>query len=108
MAKGYPSRKRARKAYWRGVKTARTGRGINPYRNPVLKELFERGRANPGGGAGIRPKAESDALRAPSTARPAQRDPFSSRGRERGGGGGGSSGGGGGRGPRDPMSRRRF
>jgi hypothetical protein len=44
MAKGYPSRKRARKAYWRGVKVAKTGRGMNPYRHPVLKELFDRGR----------------------------------------------------------------
>ena len=45
MAKGYPSRKRARKAYWRGVKVARTGRGRNPYLHPVLKNLFERGRS---------------------------------------------------------------
>ena len=44
MAKGYPSRKRARKAYWRGVKVARTGRGRNPYLHPILKDLFERGR----------------------------------------------------------------
>jgi hypothetical protein len=54
MAKGYPSRKRTRKAFERGVKTARTGKGFNPYRNPVLKELFERGRGRAGGlgGAG--------------------------------------------------------
>jgi len=45
MAKGYPSRKRARKAYWRGVKVARTGRGRNPYLHPILKDLFERGRS---------------------------------------------------------------
>jgi hypothetical protein len=103
MAQGYPSRKRARKAYWRGVKTARTGRGINPYRNAVLKALFERGRANPGGGAGLRPKGELDTLGAPSASppRPAPRDPFSRSGR-----GGGS--GGGRRDPRDPMPRRRF
>ena len=43
MAKGYPSRQRARKAYWRGVKTAKTGRGMNPYQHPILHALFERG-----------------------------------------------------------------
>jgi hypothetical protein len=53
MAKGYPSRKRTRKAFERGVKTARTGKGFNPYRNPVLKELFERGRGRAGGLGGI-------------------------------------------------------
>jgi hypothetical protein len=47
MAKGYPSRHRAQKAFWRGVKTAKTGRGINPYRNEYLKKLFERGKLNP-------------------------------------------------------------
>jgi hypothetical protein len=54
MAKGYPSRKRTRKAFERGVKTAKTGKGFNPYRNAVLKELFERGRGRIGGlgGAG--------------------------------------------------------
>jgi hypothetical protein len=46
MAKGYPSRSRARKAYLRGVKAAKTGRGINPYRNARLKDLFDRGRNN--------------------------------------------------------------
>src|SRR5258705_13661582 len=83
MARGYPSRKRAQKAYWRGVKTARTGRGINPYRNSVLKELFERGRANPGGGgAGLRPKSESPAAPLSASTRSPQRDSLS-RGRER-------------------------
>jgi hypothetical protein len=59
MAKGYPSRKRARKAYWRGVKVARTGRGRNPYLHPILKDLFERGKSKapsrgvPQGGARI-------------------------------------------------------
>jgi hypothetical protein len=48
MAKGYPSRHRAQKAFWRGVRVATTGRGINPYRNPFLKKLFERGKLNPG------------------------------------------------------------
>src|SRR3954469_17818677 len=46
MAKGYPSRGRARKAYMRGVKAAKTGRGLNPYRNERLKVLFDRGREN--------------------------------------------------------------
>jgi len=46
MAKGYPSRSRARKAYMRGVKAAKTGRGLNPYRNERLKVLFDRGREN--------------------------------------------------------------
>ena len=46
MAKGYPSRSRARKAYMRGVKAAKTGRGLNPYRNARLKVLFDRGRDN--------------------------------------------------------------
>jgi hypothetical protein len=104
MARGYPSRKRARKAYWRGVKTARTGRGINPYRNAVLKDLFERGRANPGGSAGLRPKSESQPapLSASSLApRPPKRDSLS-----RGGGIGGRERGS--RDPRDPMPRRRF
>jgi hypothetical protein len=44
MSQGYPSRKRVRKAFERGVKTARTGRGFNPYKNPVLKDLYERGK----------------------------------------------------------------
>jgi hypothetical protein len=96
MAKGYPSRKRARKAYWRGVKTARTGRGINPYRNAVLKELFERGKANPGGGGprGLRPKSEVDAPAPPRPiSRPTTQRDSLTRGR---------------RDPRDPMPRRRF
>ena len=64
MAKGYPSRKRTRKAFERGVKTARTGKGFNPYRNPVLKELFERGRGRAGGlggagGSNVAPRRSS-------------------------------------------------
>jgi hypothetical protein len=78
------------------VKTARTGRGINPYRNAVLKDLFERGRANPGGGGpgGLRPKGEIQQPAPAPTSRPSpsQRDPLT-RGR---------------RDPRDPMPRRRF
>jgi hypothetical protein len=53
MAKGYPSRKRTRKAFERGVKTAKTGKGFNPYRHPILKELFERGRGRGGSAAGL-------------------------------------------------------
>jgi hypothetical protein len=30
----------------RGVKAAKTGRGLNPYRNERLKVLFDRGREN--------------------------------------------------------------
>jgi hypothetical protein len=30
----------------RGVKAAKTGRGLNPYRNARLKDLFDRGRNN--------------------------------------------------------------
>ena len=55
MAKGYPSRKRVRKAFERGIKAARTGRGMNPYKNEVLKKLFERGRNRVGGLAPMRP-----------------------------------------------------
>jgi len=74
MAKGYPSRKRTRKAFERGVKTAKTGKGFNPYRNPVLKELFERGRGRAGGlgGAGggkAMPRGRAAPLPAPTAAR---------------------------------------
>jgi hypothetical protein len=45
MSQGYPARKRTRKAYWRGVKSAKFARAVNPYKNSVLRELFERGRS---------------------------------------------------------------
>lgn len=61
MAKGYPSRKRVRKAFERGIKAARTGRGMNPYKNDVLKKLFERGRNRVGGLAPMRPAAVASA-----------------------------------------------
>ena len=48
MAQGYPARKRTRKAYWRGVKSAKFARAINPYKNEVLRKLFERGRTHVG------------------------------------------------------------
>ena len=76
MAKGYPSRSRARKAYMRGVKAAKTGRGLNPYRNERLKVLFDRGRENtPRGVAAPAPLRAAgntgDAARSrPSDARP--------------------------------------
>jgi hypothetical protein len=45
----------------RGVKSAKTGRGLNPYRNARLKVLFDRGRDNT-------PRSASPApLRSPST-----------------------------------------
>ncbi|MDB5323638.1 MAG: hypothetical protein JWN40_5269 [Phycisphaerales bacterium] len=61
MAKGYPSRKRTRKAFERGVKTAKTGKGFNPYRNTVLKELFERGRGRISGLGAAGPRASAAA-----------------------------------------------
>jgi hypothetical protein len=68
MAKGYPSRKRARKAFERGVKTSRTGRGRNPYANKVLKELFDRGLSR-GGSLGLTgPLPNTAVARDPSTA----------------------------------------
>jgi alkylated DNA nucleotide flippase Atl1 len=77
MAKGYPSRKRTRKAFERGVKTAKTGKGFNPYRNPVLKELFERGRGRGGlggsaGGSGGKATPRGNVTPGgPTAARPA-------------------------------------
>ena len=73
MARGYPSRKRVRKAYWRGVKSAKTGRGFNPYRNPTLKALFDRGFKNPGGASGVRPISALETPAARSPSRPAER-----------------------------------
>jgi hypothetical protein len=88
MAKGYPGRKRARKAYWTGVKSARSTRPFNPYKHPRLKELFERGRT--------RALAGQVALPPPKP----PKDPFRGGGKSFGSGGGGGksfgSGGGGG------------
>jgi hypothetical protein len=69
MAKGYPSRKRTRKAFERGVKMAKTGKGFNPYRNPVLKELFERGRGRGAGLGGPAPRGNAAAPAAAATPR---------------------------------------
>lgn len=43
-SKPYPGRRRAAKAYWKGVSSARLARAVNPYANPTLHDLFERGR----------------------------------------------------------------
>ena len=43
-SKPYPGRRRGAKAYWKGVSSARLARAVNPYSNPTLRELFERGR----------------------------------------------------------------
>ena len=67
MAKGYPSRKRTRKAFERGVKTAKTGKGFNPYRNAVLKELFERGRGRGAGLGGSTPRGSAASSASPSS-----------------------------------------
>jgi hypothetical protein len=54
----------------RGVKAAKTGRGMNPYRNERLKVLFDRGRDNTPRGvaapAPLRSGAPSDLGRARS------------------------------------------
>src|SRR4051812_28965507 len=63
MAKGYPSRKRVRKAFERGVKAAKTGRGMNPYKNEILHKLFERGRNRVGGVGPMRPGASATPAR---------------------------------------------
>ncbi|HYE19290.1 MAG TPA: hypothetical protein VEA69_12645, partial [Tepidisphaeraceae bacterium] len=95
MAKGYPGRKRARKAFWTGVKAAKRPRPFNPYKNETLKELFELGKR----------KALGQDPSGPITATPPPgMDPDAPSRRERRGGGGGggfgerrgSSGGGGG------------
>lgn len=44
MAKGYPGRTRAQKAFWRGVKSIKRRTPFNPYTHPRLMKLFERGR----------------------------------------------------------------
>jgi hypothetical protein len=71
MAKGYPSRKRVRKAFERGVKAAKTGRGFNPYKNEVLHKLFERGRNRVGGVGPMRPGATAAPVRPTPAVRPA-------------------------------------
>lgn len=68
MAKGYPSRKRARKAFERGVKTSRTGRGRNPYANKVLKELYERGLSRGGGPGMAAPRSSASVSSDPAAA----------------------------------------
>ena len=98
MAKGYPSRSRARKAYMRGVKAAKTGRGLNPYRNGRLKVLFDRGRDNTPRTAGPGPLRSPSAGDLGGRPRPGSggdrpRSSGSSFGRDSGFGGGRDSGG---------------
>ena len=45
MSLGYPSKSRARRAFWRGVAAARRNHTRNPYLHPRLQTLWERGRA---------------------------------------------------------------
>jgi hypothetical protein len=125
MAKGYPGRKRARKAYWLGVTAGRRGRpSFNPYKNPRLRVLFERGKERAlGGTAGTPPPGYGPPPERP----PRDRDRDRDRGRGgyggrsgggrsggggggyRGGGGGGGGGGrSGGRGPYGGGSSRRY
>ena len=107
MSKGYPSKRRAGNAYWRGVEAA--SRGLrNPYRNERLMDLWARGlhaaQANPS--LVVPPEYRPRPAAAPKTNRPASRRPQPPRGRgdsrgpndrrSGGGGGFGSSGGGGG------------
>ena len=130
MAKGYPGRKRARKAYWLGVTAGRRGRpSFNPYKNPRLRVLFERGKERAlGGTAGTPPPGYGPPPERPPRDRDRDRDRGSrgggfggrsggGRGGSSGGGGyrggGGSSGGGsgrsgGGRGPYGGGSSRRY
>jgi hypothetical protein len=89
MSQGYPSRKRVRKAFERGVKTARTGRGFNPYKNPILKDLYERGKNRtpklaegaPGTAVASRPPPTAQArphgnLRSSGPSQPQRNNPF--------------------------------
>lgn len=89
MSQGYPSRKRVRKAFERGVKTARTGRGFNPYKNPILKDLYERGKNRtpklaegaPGTAVASRPRPTAQArpngnLRNSGQSQPLRNNPF--------------------------------
>jgi len=83
----------------RGVKAAKTGRGLNPYRNARLKVLFDRGRDNTPRTAGPAP------LRSSSTGDTGRPRPGGGDPRPRSGGFGRDSGfGGGGGGGRDSGS----
>lgn len=106
MAKGYPGRKRARKAFWRGVKSTRFRVPRNPYANPRLRELFDLGRTQaqltpalleriplPGN---RRSGNRRGGPNSSSSSAPLNRPPRSSGGGDFGGRGGGGFGGGGG------------
>lgn len=71
MSKGYPSRRRARKAFERGVRVG-FARGVNrnPYRNGKLAELWERGRQM--GLQGRRPKPRREVKAKAPAAAPAR------------------------------------
>jgi hypothetical protein len=81
MSQGYPARKRTRKAYWRGVKSAKFARAVNPYKNTVLRELFERGRSRsvPNDPLGQRPSPSQP----PRSPRPGSDRPSDRRGDDR-------------------------
>jgi hypothetical protein len=71
----------------RGVKAAKTGRGLNPYRNERLKVLFDRGRNNTPRTAGpgpLRPTDSGDAPLRPRTGDARPRTGSSSFGRDSG------------------------
>ena len=66
-SKPYPGRRRGAKAYWKGVSSARLARAVNPYSNPTLRELFERGRQDGLSGARTaKPPPPPPAPKAPS------------------------------------------
>ena len=115
MSKGYPSKLRAAKAYWRGVEAATRGLP-NPYKNLKLMDLWARGlhaaKANPSlvvppefrPRPAAPPKPSRPASRRPdrggfrndrSGPGPNDRRPGGNRGPGFGGGGGGGFGGGG-------------
>ena len=76
MSKGYPSKSRAGKAYWRGVAAA--ARGLpNPYQNVTLMDLWARGlqarRANPSLAAP--PEFRPRPVTPPKASRPVPRRP---------------------------------
>lgn len=73
---GYPSKRRAHKAFDRGVATGFAKRAARcPYRNEKLAALWERGRQM--GLGGRKPRAEPKAK--PARPAPPARRPFSTR-----------------------------
>jgi len=78
MSKGYPSKSRAGKAYWRGVAAAERGLR-NPYQNVTLTDLWARGlqagRANPS--LVVPPEFRPRPVTPPKASRPVPRRPSS-------------------------------